>query len=115
MINCVYFYIHPCTTAIKPEDVITCRGKEAVFICVLICSVTDLDHVQWYRFIKGNNITETVHQHEKDINIANHTTENTLNSKLTVTNTTISHNGNLWIGTPSFNVCNVSLTVGISM
>ena len=108
------FYIHPCTTAIEPDDVTTCIGKEAVFTCVLICSVTDLDHVQWYRFIKSNSTTVIVDQHEKDINIVNHTTENTLNIKLTVTDMTISHHGYFWVGTPSFNVCNASLTVGKS-
>ena len=105
MINCVYFL----NTAIEPEDVITCTGKEAVFTCVFICSVIDLDHTQW--FIKSNSTTEIVDQHGEEINIDNHITENTINTTLIATNTRTSHNGSFWVGTPSFNACNASLIV----
>ena len=36
---------------------------------------------------------------------------NTINSSLTITSVVKSHTGYYWVGTSSFNVCNVSLTV----
>ena len=103
------------TTVIsEPEDVTICEGRRAVFTCVLNTSITNND-VQWYRFIKSNSTTVMVDQHGESINFITNTTGNTINSTLTITNTTTSYNGYFWVGTPSSGVCNVSLTVGTSM
>ena len=101
----------------QPDVVITCEGKRAVFTCVMNTTDSTITHngVQWYRFIKSNSTTVMVDQHGESINFITHTTGNTINSTLTITNATTSYNGYFWVGTPSSGVCNVSLTVGTSM
>ena len=106
------------TTVIsEPEDVTTCEGRRAVFTCVLNTTDSNITNndVQWYRFIKSNSTTVMVDQHGESINFITHTTGNITNSTLTITNVRISHNGYFWVGTPSFNACNASLTVATSM
>ena len=96
----------------RPEDVTTCEGRRAVFTCVLN---TNFGSIQWYRVIKSTGAIESVDQRGENINFISHTTENTTNSTLTITNARASYNGYFWIGTRSSGVCNVSLTVGTSM
>ena len=112
-ISLFYFYS---TVISEPEDVTTCEGERAVFTCVLNTTdinVTNYD-VQWYRFIKSNSTTVMVDQHGESINFITNTTGNITNTSLIINNARISHNGYYWIGTPSLNVCNTSLTVGTS-
>ena len=64
--------------------------------------------------MKDTGITELMIPAGDDITLLTHT-GNTMNSSLTITNVVKSHAGYYWVGTPSFNVCNVSLTVLASM
>ena len=73
------------------------------------------DDVQWYRLVKDTGITEMVDQQDSDIHFTTSTINNTLTSQLTITSESKSHTGYYWVGTPSLNVCNVSLTVTTSM
>ena len=88
-----------------------------MFTCVLDTTNNNIssDDVHCYRFIKDTGITEMVDQQGSNIHFTNSTISNTLTSELTITNSTQSHTGYYWVGTPSFNVCNVSLTVLASM
>ena len=109
--NSTYKIMLMSTTVISnPDDVTICKGREAVFICVLNGSISS-DDVQWYRFIKDMGTTEVVYPNAENTDI---TTGNT-SSSLTITDAVKSHTGYYWVGTPSFNVCNVSLTVRTSM
>ena len=83
-----------------------------MFTCVLNSNVGD--DVQWYRYIMGTGTSGAVDPSEESITILTHT-GSTLNSSLTITNAVKSYTGYYWIGTPSVNVCNVSLTVLSSM
>ena len=71
------------------------------------------DDVQWYRFIKDTSTTEMVDPNGENINFLTHTNGSTTNSSLTITNAIKSYTGYFWpwVGTPSLNVCNASLTV----
>ena len=103
------------TTVIsQPDDVTICKGKEAMFTCVLNSNIRSND-VQWYRFIKDTSTTETVDPNGENINFLTRTIGSTINSSLTITNAIKSYTGYFWVGTPSLNVCNASLTVGTSM
>ena len=98
------------TTVIsEPGDVTICEGKEAVFTCVLNSNIRSND-VQWYRFIKNTSTTVMVDPNGDNINF-NHTSRNTTNTSLTITNAIKSYTGYFWVGTSSLNVCNASLTV----
>ena len=91
----------------KPDDVTICEGEGAVFTCVLDTTDSNLtsDDVQWYSSVLRNrSITEGVDQQGNN---------NTLNTTLTITNVTKSYTGYYWVGTPYFNVCNVSLTLSM--
>ena len=106
------------TTVIKePDDVTVCEGKEAVFACVLNTTNNNInsDDVQWYRLVKDTGITEMVDQQDSNIHFTTSTINNTLTSQLNITTTSKSYTGYYWVGTPSFNICNVSLTVLTSM
>ena len=94
----------------EPDDVTVCEGVGAEFTCVLDGSIR-VEDIQWYRYIMDTGVTEMV---DTDLNTSSRTARNT-SSTLTITDTRISHTGYYWIGTPSFNVCNVSLTVLTSM
>ena len=98
----------------QPDDVTTCEGRGAVFTCVLNSSIRS-DDVQWYRFIKDTSITEMVDPNGENINFLTRTIWNATNSSLTITNAIKSYTGYFWVGTPSLNVCNASLTVLTSM
>ena len=99
------------TTVIsQPDNFTTCEGRGAVFTCVLNSNIGS-DDVQWYRFIKDTNTTEMVDPNGENINFLTSTIGNTTNSSLTITNAIKSYTGYFWVGTPSLNVCNVSLTV----
>ena len=101
------------TTVIsEPDDATICDGEGAVFTCVLNSNISS-DDVQWYRFIKDTS-TAVMVDPNITITIMNQTTEST-NSSLTITNAIKSYTGYFWVGTPSRNVCNASLTVGTSM
>ena len=126
------------TTVIsEPDDVTICERKRAVFTCVLNSNIRS-DDVQWYRFIKDTSTTVMVDQNGGNINFLTHTTinngnatnngrtvnngssvltsnENATTSSLTITNAIKSYTGYFWVGTPSLNVCNASLTVVKSM
>ena len=99
----------------EPNDAIICEGDRIVFACVLNKhgSISSND-VQWYRFIKNTSTTEIVVADGQNIRLFTYT-GNTIKSWLTITNTRRSYTGYYWIGTPSLNVCNVSLNVGTSM
>ena len=98
------------TTVIsEPDDVTICEGEGAVFTCVLNSNIRSGD-VQWYRFIKDTSTTEMVDPNGGNINFLTRTNGST-NSSLTITNAIKSYTGYFWVGTPSLNVCNASLTV----
>ena len=97
----------------QPDDVTICEGRGAVFTCVLNSNIGS-DDVQWYRFIKDTSTTEIVDPNGENINFLTHTVGSTTNSSLTITNAIKSYTGYFWVGTPSLNVCNASLTVGTS-
>ena len=94
----------------EPDDVTVCEGREAVFTCVLNSTITS-DDVQWYRFIKDINTTEMVDPNGENIYFITDTIGNTTNSSLTITSVIKSYTGYFWVGIPSHNVCNASLTV----
>ena len=98
----------------QPDDVTICEGEGAVFTCVLNSNIRS-DDVQWYRFIKDTSTTVMVDPNGGNFNIMNHYNESTTNSSLTITNAIKSYTGYFWVGTPSLNVCNASLTVVASM
>ena len=100
-----------------PDDVARCEGEEAVFTCVLDTTNNNInsDDVQWYRLVKDTGITEMVDQQDSNIHFTTSTINNTLTSQLNISSTVKSHTGYYWVGTPSFDVCNVSLTVLASM
>ena len=99
----------------QPDDVTICEGRGAVFTCVLNSNIRSND-VQWYRFIKDTSTTEMVDPNGENINFLASTIGNITNSSLTITNATRkSYTGYFWVGTPSLNVCNASLTVTTSM
>ena len=101
----------------KPDDITECEGKEAVFTCVLNTTNNNInsDDVQWYRLVKDTGITEMKDQQDSNIHFTTSTINNTLTSQLTITTASKSHTGYYWVGLPSFNVCNASLTVLTSM
>ena len=81
-----------------------------MFTCVLNSNVRS-DDVQWYRFIKDNSTTVMVDPVGENIYFITDTIGNTTNSSLTITNIIKSYAGYFWVGIPSLNVCNASLTV----
>ena len=102
------------TTVIsQPDDVTICEGEGAVFTCILNSNIRS-DDVQWYRFIKDTSTTVMVDPNGGNINFLTHTNGNTTSSSLTINNAIKSYTGHFWVGTPSLNVCNASLTVGTS-
>ena len=105
------------TVISEPDDVTVCEGKEAVFICVLDTTNNNInsDDVQWYRLVKDTGITEMVDQQDSNIHFTTSTINNTLTSVLNITSASKFHTGYYWVGTPSSNVCNASLTVLASM
>ena len=105
------------TVIIKPNDVTVCEGRKAVFTCVLDTANNNINSndVQWYRLVKDTGITEMVDQEDSNIHFTTSTINNTLTSQLNITSASKSYTGYYWVGTPSFNVCNVSLTVTTSM
>ena len=100
------------TVISQPDDVTICKGREAVLTCVLNLtnSNTRYTDLEWYKFTSTSN-TEVLDPYEEKINFLICTTGNTINSS-NVANATNAVSGYFWIGAPSFNVCNVSLTVG---
>ena len=97
------------TVISQPDDVTVCKGREAVFTCVLNLtnSNTRYTDLEWYKFTSTSN-TELLNPYEERINFLVRTAGNTISSSLNITN---ANTGYFWIGTPSFNVCNASLTV----
>ena len=91
----------------EPDDVTICEGEGAVFTCVLSSNIRS-DDVQWYRFIKDTSTTVMVDPNGENITFLTHTNGS---SSLTITNAIKSYTGYFWVGTPSLNVCNASLTV----
>ena len=98
----------------QPDNVTTCEGRGAVFTCVLNSNISS-DDVQWYRFIKDTSTTEMLDPNGENITYHTHINGSTINSSLTITNAIKSYTGYFWVGTPSLNVCNASLTVTTSM
>ena len=99
------------TTVIsEPDDVTVCEGREAVFTCVLNSNIRS-DDVQWYRFIKDTSTTEMVDPDGENSDFFTDFIGNATSSSLTITNVMKSYTGYFWVGTPSHNVCNASLTV----
>ena len=113
---CTYIYcnlICIITVISEPADVAVCNGTSPTFTCILDRSKTS-DDIQWYRLIKDTNTTIMVNPNDNNFTVSTHT-GNATNSSLTITNTIKSHTGYYWVGIPSMNVCNVSLTVLQSM
>ena len=102
------------TVISQPDDVTICEGREAVFTCILNSSIRSGD-VQWYRFIKDNSTTVMIDPDHDNINFITDTNGNATSSSLTIANVIKSYTGYFWVGTPSLNVCNASLTVLTSM
>ena len=104
------------TTVIsEPDnDDITCEGKGTAFSCVLNTTNVNIgsNNVQWYRLVSGK--AEMINQDGANIFVTTNASGNDLNSTLRITNAIKSHSGYYWVGVSSYNVCNVSLTVGIS-
>ena len=71
--------------------------------------------MQWYRFINDTSTTEMVDPNGDNIYFITDTIGNATSSSLTITNVIKSYTGYFWVGTPSLNVCNASLTVLTSM
>ena len=94
----------------EPDDVTICEGEGAVFTCVLNGNIRS-DDVQWYRFIKDTSTTEMVDLNGENINFLTRNNGSMISSSLTITSVRKSYTGYLWVGTPSLNVCNASLTV----
>ena len=101
----------------EPDNATVCEGKNVVFTCELNTTNNNINSsdVQWYRLVKDTGITEMVDQQDSNIHFTTSTINNTLTSQLTITNAVKSYTGYYWVGTPSSNVCNVSLTVLASM
>ena len=100
----------------KPDDVTVCEGRRAVFTCALNYFINlKSDDVQWYRFMKDTSTTEMIDPDGENIAFTTNTIGSTTNSSLTITNVIKSYAGYFWVGTPSLNVCNASLTVLTSM
>ena len=97
----------------QPDDVTICSGREAVFTCVL--NLTDgntrYNDLEWYGFKKSTNTVEILDPYEGRINFFIRTTGHTISNSLNITNAMKSYTGYFWVGTPSLNVCNTSLTV----
>ena len=85
-----------------------------MFTCVLDSNIRSND-VQWYRFMKGTSTTVMVDPNGDNIYFTTDTIGNTTSSSLTITNVIKSYTGCFWVGAPSLNVCNASLTVLPSM
>ena len=99
----------------EPDDVTKCEGREAVFSCVLSRnSSIHSEDIQWFRLMQNTGTTEMINSSEENIAIVTHT-GNTVNSSLTITNVRQSYTGYYWVRLPSYDVCNVSLTVTTSM
>ena len=98
----------------EPDDISVCEESKTVFTCVLDSNIRS-DDVQWYRFIKDNSTTVMVDPDGDNIKFITDTDENATSSSLTITNVIKSYTGYFWVGTPSLNVCNVSLTVNTGM
>ena len=94
----------------QPDDVTICEGEGAVFICVLNSNIRS-DDVQWYRFIKDTSATVMVDPNGENINFLTNTNGSTINSSLTITNSSRSYTGDYWIRTSSHTVCRASLNV----
>ena len=88
-----------------------------MFTCLLNTTDSNITNndVQWYRFINSNSTTVMAVLKDENINFIIITTGNKTNSTLIITNARTTDNGYFWVGTPSFNVCNASLTVTTSM
>ena len=103
------------TTVIsEPDDITVCEGvgRTTTLSCVLDNNI-DSDDVQWYRFIKDTGKTKRADQ--DDMCYVPIPTENGFDAALYILNARKSYTGCYWVGTPSFNVCNVSFTVTTSM
>ena len=110
MLNYAKYKFNSTTVISEPDNVTICEGEGTVFTCVLNSNIRS-DDVQWYRFIKDTNTTVMVDPNGGNINFLTHTNESTTNSLLTITNAIRSYTGYFWVGTPSLNICNATLTV----
>ena len=114
----MYIRIYISATVIsEPDDVTVCEGGSTTFTCVLDRNYRNIssDNVQWYRAIMGTNTAEPVGQQGSNSHFTTSTTNNTLNTTLTVTNAIKSYPGYYFVGTPHYSVCRASLTVTTSM
>ena len=109
----MYYVIFYIIVIIQPDDVTICSGREAVFTCVL--NLTDgntrYNDLEWYGFKRSTNTIELLDPYEGRINFHIRTTGHTISNSLNITNAIKSYTGYFWVGTPSLNVCNASLTV----
>ena len=112
-------YLHLSAIVIQePNDFTLCEAKDKSFNCTVNTTNININHtdMQWYRFIYGTSTTEMiVNRQNPDIIIFGNSSDNSSTSVLHITNARQSYTGYYWVGLPSFNVCNVSLTVLTSM
>ena len=97
-----------------PDEVIACKGGRVEYICEFFNTNISNNDVQWYRSIKDTGIVEKILMNSS-ISFITNTSENVLTTTLTINNTERSHTGYYWVESPSDDVCNVSVTIGISM
>ena len=91
-----------------------CEGGSTTFTCILNSSISK-DDVQWHRFIKDTGIIERLNTQGDDMIVVPIPNENSLTTKLYISNARESHAGYYWVRLPSDDVCNVSLTTVTSM
>ena len=113
MCTCSYIRMYISTIVISgPHDVTVCEGGSTTFTCVLDRNYRNIssDDVQWHR-ITGTN---TIGQLDSNMHFTTSTTNNTLNTTLTITNAIKSYAGDYFVGTPHYSICRASLTVTTS-
>ena len=114
--------MHISATVIQePDDITLCEADQTHFTCEVNATNSNINHtdMQWYRFIYSTSTTERIVNsiENPDILSGTYMSDNnySIASVLHITNARQSYSGYYWVGIPSFNVCNVSLTVVASM
>ena len=113
MIIVMYIVFILITVISEPDDVTICKGEGTVLSCILNTTDSGLtsDDVRWHRLIKDTNTIEMVNPQGSNIHFTTSAINNTMNSSLIITDAVKSYTGYYWIGTPYFDVCNVSFNL----
>ena len=108
---CVYVFISTIVIS-QPENLTVCKGKGAVISCILNTTNSNIssDHLYWYRLTKDATTAKMINADGESI-VFTSNSSGYGNSTLRIKNAMESYTGYYWVGTSSFNVCNVSLTV----